>query len=170
MVGPAVAQSGSTPAQPGTGAAWTEYSYPKDGFAASFPIAPNPHKDTQLPDGTAYTVSLSSWNLTLHVANYPEGCSERFNQYLGIVRKTAKEPQDSAGPFRADPTSIKETTVEGYPAVEHIQEVVAAKVKSYERWHCVGTRLYIFTAAWPREQPKPPDVTRIVGSFRLLPK
>ena len=170
---PAVDQSASSPTKPGTEIRWSEYAYPKDGFAASFPYAPSPHKDDQVPDGTAYSVSLSGWGLTLHVANYPEGCSERFAQYLSIVRNATKEPQDRdrvKSGFRGDPASVKEIMVDGYPAVEHVQEVIALREESYERWHCVGSRFYIFSATWPREQAKPSEVTRIVNSFRLLPK
>ena len=47
---------------------WKEYAYPIDGFAITLPDAPNPHKDTQLPDGTAYTVHLPGEHyVTLHV-------------------------------------------------------------------------------------------------------
>jgi hypothetical protein len=172
---PAVAQPDSRRPKSSQGAQWSEYVYSDDGFAAKFPYSPNAHKDTQVPDGAVYTLSLAGFTLTLHVANYPEGCSERFTRYVGIVRKTSKQLQDGTieaaqGGFRVDPTTIREIIVAGYPAVEHEQEVISSKLKNYERWQCVGTRLYIFSAHWPQEQPKPPDVTRIVSSFRLVSK
>jgi hypothetical protein len=172
---PALAQTsppGSTSSQqPG----WKEYVYPNDGFAVAFPSAPNAHKDSQVPDGNAYTLSLKDVGVSLHVANYPDGCAERFAQYVGTVRKAMKQLHDgtldvSRSGFRPDPASVKETMVSGFPATEYEQEVLQSGQKDYERWSCVGTRLYIFTALWPRERPKPRDVTRIVDSFRLLPK
>jgi hypothetical protein len=168
-----VAQSGKPISS--LGAQWKEYVYSNDGFAATFPYPPTPHKDTQVPDGTAYTVALSRTSLTLHVANYAEGCKERFTRYVDVVRQTSKQLQDGTldsaqSDFRPDVSSIKEILVGGYLAIEHEQEIKSLKQKSYERWQCVGTRLYIFTTSWPREQPRPPDLARVVTSFRLLPK
>src|SRR5450759_1928935 len=79
----AVAQSDGGKLKPARETDWREYAYPTDGFAAKFPYAPTPHKDTQVPDGTAYTVSLPGSTFTLHVANFAEGCSARFTQYVG---------------------------------------------------------------------------------------
>jgi hypothetical protein len=154
---------------------WKEYVYANDGFAATFPVAPNAHKDSQVRDGTAYTLSFKDAQITLHVVNYPNGCGEAFAQYVGMVRKTMQQLREgtldqSQSGFRGDPASVKEFALGGFPAIEHEQEVLQSGEKDYERWNCVQKRLYIFTAAWPRQRPKPMDVIRIVDSFRLLPR
>ena len=158
-----------SPNSPKAQAQWSEYVFQKDGFAARFPNAPSPHKDSSVPDGTAYTMTLPGSRLTLHVANYPEGCRERFADYVAVVKNT-KKSQDDEGKFLADPKSIREMVVGGYPAIEHEQIIKASQLRSYERWQCVGQRFYIFTAVWSQDEPRPPEVARIVESFRLLPK
>ena len=154
---------------------WKEYLYPDEGFAILAPDAPNHHKSSQVSDGTVYVFSLKDHSAALTVANFSNGCSAAFTQYLSSVRTTMKQLKEgtldtSKSGFRPDPSSVKELTVGGYPASEYQQEILKTGQMDYERWLCVGKRLYIFAAAWPRGLPRPVDVNRIADSFRLLPK
>ena len=38
--------------------AWKEYVYSENGFAITLPGDPHPHKSSQMPSGTAYSVQL----------------------------------------------------------------------------------------------------------------
>src|SRR5437016_10909986 len=62
---------------------WKEYVYAVDGFAMTLPKPPvPPHKDSQMPDGTAYSVHLSDeLTVGLHVGNFPDGCAQVFDAY-----------------------------------------------------------------------------------------
>ncbi len=154
---------------------WKEYVYPDDGFAILAPDAPGRHKSSQVSDGNAYVFSLTDHSAALTVANFPNGCSAAFTQYLTSVRTTMKQLKEgtldaSKTGFRPDPSSVKEITVGGYPASEYQQEVLKTGQMDYERWLCVGKRLYVLVAAWPRGAARPADVDRIANSLRLLPK
>jgi hypothetical protein len=168
-----IAQTSSPKSKSGQEQQWKEYVYPNDGFAIKFPYAPTPHKDSQVPDGTAYTISSPVYDLSLHVANVQDGCASAFSQYLNLVRRLVKQLREgtldqSQSDFRVDASSAKEITVGGYPAVEYEQEVKKSKRNDYERIQCVNKKLYMFTALWAADQSKPADVKRIVDSFRLL--
>lgn len=63
--------------------------------------------------------------------------------------------------IQADLSTLREVTAGGYPAVENEHD---------DRIQCVGKKLYIFTATWPTGSTKPPELSRIINSFRLLPK
>lgn len=155
---------------------WSEFVSEKDGFAMMLPEAPSPHKDTQLADGTAYTVHLrGNVTLTLHVGIFPEGCGDVFNKHLAAVKEDIPQAKQSkptkTDQFRRlDISSVREFKAAGYPAVEYEQEVTDSqgKVRFYQRLECVDKRLYIFGAAWPAGSPKSADVTRAVDSFRLV--
>jgi hypothetical protein len=154
---------------------WKEFLYPEDGFAILAPDAPNRHKSAQVSEGTAYVFSLTDHSAALTVANFSNGCSAAFTQYLTSVRTSMKQLKEgtldaSKTGFRPDPSSVKELTVGGYPASEYQQEVLKTGQMDYERWLCVGKRLYILVASWPRGLPRPADVNRMADSFRLLPK
>lgn len=155
---------------------WKEYVYANDGFAITLPAAPHPHKDSQMADGTAYTIYLPrDLSVTLHVGNFSAGCADVFREYLSTVKRTYSQAKDGAWTnskpsFRVDLSSVREIKIAGYPAVEYEQEIAAAKgtFKDYERVQCVDKKLYILTATWPIGPPKSADLTRVINSFRLL--
>src|ERR1039457_2189576 len=54
-------------AQNSSGTKWKEYIYSDNGFAITLPSDPHPHKSSQMPDGTAYSVQLpTGTGLSLH--------------------------------------------------------------------------------------------------------
>ena len=59
--------------------------------------------------------------------------------------------------------------VGGYPAVESERDT-ETKPRSYDRTQCVGTKLFVFSTRWPSGSTKPPEISRVINSFRILKK
>ena len=55
----------------------------------------------------------------------------------------------------------------GFDAVELVQQVPNGNM-DYERWICSPGRLYVVTSEWNASEQQPPEIERIVASFRLL--
>ena len=151
-------------------ASWKEYTYPADNFAVSLPAAPNPHKDAQFPDVnmTVYT----SGGVTLRAEDAPHGCDSAISDQLKMLEefKSGRSRPSVAQPqFQLNLSSVRQGSVEGRPFLE-FEQTVQASTNDYERWYCVGRKLYVFSAAWPVGQARPESLERIVRSFRLLNK
>jgi hypothetical protein len=168
------AQTGTPPPKTAPKDEWHEYVYPTDGFAFTVPVAPQPHKDGQLKDGTAYRVQLPRLTVSLHVGNYPQGCEDVFKEYLGYARRSVGDAGrariDRAGRiFRTDPSTIREFNYGGHAAVEYEQEITieGTSTMDYELFINVDKRLFVLTATWDHGA-RPPELTRVIRSFRLL--
>jgi hypothetical protein len=87
-----------------------------------------------------------------------------------MVRSAKDGTLDAAGAgIHDDQFTLREVTAGGYPAVETEREL-KSQSRYYDRIQCVGKKLYTFTATWPQGSNKPPELSRIVDSFRLLTK
>lgn len=161
---------------------WIEYTFPNDGFAITLPERVDPHEDKTLSTATftaftvttpyAYTVHLDQGLvLTLHVVTFPGGCSDFISQFQSLIRGSKDGTVDTAKMgIHLDP-SERDSVIEvgGYPAVEGERET-ETKSRSYDRTQCVGTKLFVFSTRWPSGSTKPPQVSRVINSFRILKK
>jgi hypothetical protein len=159
---------------------WEEYAYPNDGFAITLPERAQPHEDRTLSVATfkaftvttpyAYTVHLSQdLVLTLHVVTFPKGCANFFNQYRDMIRsaKRGTLDTDKMG-IRLEPSEADgETEAGGYAALEAERDN-GSKDHSYDRTQCVEKKLYVFSTVWPIGSKMPPEIGRIIASFRVL--
>lgn len=180
LVGPGLVAAQSPPTKDHQ-LQWKEYAYPNDGFAITLPRRADPHEDSTLPKSTfkaftvsstqAYTLGLSPDRpIALHVVTFPDGSLDFFSQYRSLVRSANDGTLDAAGAgIHDDPFTLREVTAGGYPAVETEREL-KSQSRYYDRIQCVGKKLYTFTATWPKGSTKPPELSRIVDSFRLLTK
>jgi len=146
---------------------WKEYVYSENGFAITLPGDPHPHKSSQMPNGTAYSVELPDGaGFSLHTMEANDRCVDSVRSQSDIY---AKNKADSAGAksngFKA--ISFREVTGSGYTGVEFVQQVPTGKI-DYERWVCGPHRLYVFASAWNPGGSEPKELRRIVDSFRVI--
>lgn len=148
---------------------WKEYVYADSGFAITLPSDPHPHKSSQMPNGTAYSVSLSGGvGFSLHTMEVADHCTDALKQQSELY---ASHQHDSgaAGSNGFKAISFRQLKGNGYDAIEFIQQVPNGKM-DYERWVCSPHRLYVFASDWNLSEQQPPEIERIVESFRLLTK
>jgi hypothetical protein len=144
-------------------AEWKEYVFPADRFALTAPSAPNPHRDVIFKDATAYTVNLPTTDegVTLRVMHEPHDCST----YLGELKSgtlAGKQPG-------VDRSSVKDISINAHPGVQYEWRVNPARVIQ-ERYYCVDNQFYAFAIDHPSNRPLSPQATRLLASFRLIPK
>ena len=159
--------SAAVSAQTSPAAKWKEYVYPDNGFAITLPSDPHPHKSSQMPNGTAYSVQLpTGTGLSLHTMQVAGDCNNALDKQAELYaeHKNGAAPAESSG-FKV--SSFRRVKGDGYDAVELIQQVPDGKM-DYERWVCAPHRLYVFVSEWSPSDRQPPDIMRIVDSFRLL--
>ncbi|HEY6371996.1 MAG TPA: hypothetical protein VIX37_15570 [Candidatus Sulfotelmatobacter sp.] len=140
---------------------WKEYVYPQNSFAITLPSDPHPHKSTQMPNGMAYSVPLSSgarFSLVTEEAN--DKCVDTVRGQLDNAKNTAE-----ARGFTV--ISFREVEGTGYAGVEFVQKVPTGKI-DYERWTCAAKRLYVFASDWDPGESEPKELRRIVDSFRIV--
>lgn len=129
---------------------WKEYSYPEDGFAITLPTPPNTHPDRNIPNATAYSVSLTpDFAFTLRVVRESRDCS----LVLGKLR--------TANP------SVKDVTIDGHPGVEYESDVSTERVVRL-RYYCLNGRTYILAVNRERNSLLLPAAAKIINSFRLV--
>lgn len=153
-------------AQNNSATKWKEYVYSDNGFAMTLPSDPHPHKSSQMPNGTAYTVQLQAGvALSLHSMQAAD-CNYALDKQAELYaeHKNGAASAESNG-FKV--FSFRRVKGDGYNAVELVQQVPNGKM-DYERWICSPVRLYIFTSEWNASEQQPPEIERIVTSFRLL--
>lgn len=138
---------------------WKEYAFAEDGFAITFPAPPHPHPDPKLPDITVYSAFLPSTALvSVRVAHRLRNC----NATLAQLKEGALKGKDGI-----DPSSVKDVSISGYVGTEYQYRFSADRTRS-DSYYCVNERFYVISADWPGAKPRPPDMNRIVKSFRLL--
>jgi hypothetical protein len=154
---------------------WKEYTFPKDSFAITLPERVDAHEDSTLSPATfkAFTVSTtyiytvrvaSGLVLGLHVVTFPGGCSD----FISKLQAAMADPSKLG--IHIDPSeSDKVTEIGGFPAVENERDT-EPKIRSYDRFQCVGNKLYVFSTSWPRGSKMPPEISRAIESFRILQK
>jgi hypothetical protein len=144
--------------------AWREYVYPENSFAITLPTDPHPHKSAQVPNGTAYSVRLSSASFILVTTEANERCVEAVRSQSAMWEKWKNGPLEG---FRG--ISFREVEGPGYTGVEFVQQVPSGSI-DYERWVCGAHHMYVFASQWGSSKSKPNDLRRIVDSFRILTK
>lgn len=150
------------------GEQWKDYSYPENEFTITLPSDPHPHASSQMPNGTAYTVSLSTGGLSLHTMKAVENCEEGLKAQKQLyASRNAGSAKTASGGFKA--IYFRNITGVDYNAIEFLQQVPNGRM-DYERWICGEHRLFVIVASWNSGQQQPRELERIVKSFRLLPK
>lgn len=143
--------------------AWKEYVYSENGFAITLPSDPHPHKSSQMPNGTAYSVPLSNGaGFSLHTMEANDTCVNAVQSERATYEKNKDAPPSG---FRA--ISFREVGGAGFTGVEFVQQVPDGKI-DFERWVCGSHRLYVFASAWSPRESEPKELRRIVDSFRIL--
>jgi hypothetical protein len=103
---------------------------------------------------------------SLHTMEVADNCTDALKQQSELY---ASHKNDSAGAesngFKA--ISFRQLRGNGYDAIEFIQRVPNGKM-DYERWVCAPHHLYVFASDWNPSEQQPPEIKRIVESFRLL--
>ncbi len=147
---------------------WKEYVYPDNGFAITLQSDPHPHKSSQMPDGTAYSVSLSNGaGFSLHTMHAASNCEQVALDAQAEIFSKRKADSSAAQSNGFRPVSFKRIDGDGYKAVEFVQQVPNGHM-DYERWICASDRLYVLVCSWSPGQQEPKELGRIVKSWRLL--
>ena len=147
---------------------WKEYVYSDNGFAVTLPSDPHPHKSSEMPNGTAYSVQLTTGaRLSVHTMQTAD-CNYALDKQAELYteHKTGAATAESNG-FKV--FSFRRVKGNGYDAIELVQQVPNGEM-DYERWICSPGRLYVITSGWNASEQQPPEIERIVASFRLLTK
>jgi hypothetical protein len=148
---------------------WKEYVYSENEFAITLPDDPHPHKSSQMPNGTAYSVQLSNGSgFSLLTMEANDRCVDAVRNQSNVY---AKNKADSAATqssgFKA--ISFRDVTGSGYTGVEFVQQVPTGKI-DYERWVCGPHRLYVLASAWNPGESEPKELRHVVDSFRVITK
>jgi len=135
--------------------AWREYTYPKEKFAITFPYAPETHPHRQYPEQTVYTVRF----IQDVVLNIYGGLAPNCKANLKDVVQ-----QNSRVFAMPEPTEIHMGL--GITAFE-------LKGKQGNRWRyarfwCGDQRAFSAVAGGPEGTGKPPEIQRILDSFRII--
>jgi hypothetical protein len=145
--------------------AWKEHIYSENGFAITLPGDPAPHKSSQLPNGTAYSVPLSNGaRFALHAMEAGDNCVNAVHSQSDTYEKNKSAPPSG---FKA--ISFRVVNGPGYSGVEFVQQVPSGKI-DYERWVCGPRRLYVLVSDWNPGESEPKELQRIVDSFRIVSK
>jgi hypothetical protein len=142
---------------------WKEYRYPADQFAITFPSAPTPHPDPQLPNTNTYTAA----GVSVRVTRAAEGCDWAVDKMFDGIGQTLSgktKPDDNRILIAS---SVKNGTDHGHRYVEFSQGTQSGIIH-YERWLCGDAKLYVIATEWPDGVSMPPDTARILASFHLL--
>ena len=144
---------------------WKTYSYPADGFSASYPSAPNLQKQNVPTDAgsfelRAYLAQEGEAALFVGVCDYGSAVAGRSSD---TVLEGAKEGAVSNVKGRL--ISEKKITLGTYPGVEFEAENSTTHFSA--RVYLVGTTLYQTLTAAPLGQPYP-GTTRFLDSFQLI--
>lgn len=125
-------------------------------------MVPTPHDSPALPGATAYTIPLKGTDsgVVLRVKKGAADCASVISR----LKQSAKNGATS----EADPSSVKDLSIDGHPGVEYRW----AKNDIYthlERFYCGDGRIYVFSVNWRSAESFPVEATIILDSFRLLP-
>lgn len=152
-----------TPAAPG----WKPYSYPADGFTASFPTAPDVKKESLPTDA-------GSFELRSYIAQDGD-----VAMFVGVCdygsKTTGKDPdtllqgaKDGAlENSKSKLVSEKKITFGIYPGLAY--EAESGEAHFSARIYIVGGILYQTLVVFPLGKPYA-DATRFLDSFQLIPR
>ena len=144
---------------------WQEYKYPENGFAITLPGDPHPHKSTQMPHGTAYTVTFSGGSgLSIHTMPAAGTCTQLLDSQAANAKRSMRSGSQVKG-FKL--TWFNDVEGSGYKGFELVQQVPNGQM-DYERWVCGAHRLFVFGSQWKPGEKQPEEISRIVNSFHLL--
>jgi hypothetical protein len=148
-------------------AQWQTYSYPADGFSASFPSAPQLSKNSVPTDsGTfelrAYLGEDSDAAVYVGVCDYGSAVQGRDPQ---AVLKGARE--GAVGNVKAHVLTTSSITLGIYPGTQFEAENDSMHFSA--RVFLVGTTLYQTLIAWDLQHPYP-NTARFMDSFQLIPR
>ena len=146
---------------------WKSYSYPADGFSASFPSEPGMQKKNVPTDKgsfelRAYLVEDGRAALYVGVCDYGTAISDRTPDQ---VLQGAK--QGAINNVKAHLLREKAVTLGSYPGVEF--EAENDTMHFYARIYLVGTTLYQTLIAAPLGSPYV-SATTFLDSFQLIPR
>jgi hypothetical protein len=134
---------------------WTEFSFPKFGFAALFSKAP-----AESPVGRDQRNFLNDLGNTAYLVSVLEKAAANQN-WQKLVEAYAK---GSGGKVRTQ----RPATLAGRPGVEAITDDEANNISSLVHMIVVGNRLYQVVSAGPKGHETSVDAYRFRDSFRLL--
>jgi hypothetical protein len=142
---------------------WKTYSYPSDGFSASFPSEPQlTKKDVPAGTGTRelriYLANDDPAGMMVGVGDYG---AEAAGQDPNVLLQIAKNK------ISYSPLKEKKITLSGYPGLE--LEGEGDSIHYIIRIFFVGTILYQMQVAYPSDTPYA-SATRFLDSFRLIPR
>lgn len=138
---------------------WKEYTFPTDGFAITLPKEPTAHSEAGLSDTTVYSAPIgSNAKVSLHVVHKDLDCAATISQLKDDAR---------AGKGDIDSASVKDVTLGKYQGVGYDWKM-SSDLDGYELTYCTHSRIYAFSAGWPRSNPRPAALARVLKSFRLL--
>jgi len=139
--------------------AWKEYTFPTDGFAITLPTEPTAHAEAGLPDTTVYSASIGpNAKVSLHVLHKDMDCAATISELKNGAR---------AGKGNIDSSSVKDVTLGKYRGVGYDWKM-SSDLQGYELTYCTDGSIYAFSAGWPRKNPRPSALARVLKSFRLL--
>ena len=133
---------------------WKEYVDLENGFAIRLPAAPDIWKDPTHPS-THYTLHVTSDTIiNVLVMREVKDCPALLTYYADSARQLG------------GPSSVRDISVDGHQGFEIVPS--AEGDSGYTRSLCANEKFYTLAASWLRGDPKPPVVTRILDSFRIL--
>jgi hypothetical protein len=156
------------PPQPAQAAEWKSYSFPVDGFSASFPTEPAKQKQSVATAAGAfelrtYLAASDAVALYIGVCDYGEAAKEGDPD---AVLEGAKK--GAVSNVNAHLIDSKKVTLGIYPGVA-FEAKAAEGTHFFGRIYLVGTILYQVFVALPSDRPYP-DTTRFLDSFQLIPR
>jgi hypothetical protein len=142
---------------------WKTYSYPEDGFSASFPSEPELTKK-DVPAGAG------NRELRIYLANDdPAGMMVGVGDYG--AEAAGQDPnvllQNAKNKITYTPLSEKKITLSGHPGLE--LEGEGDSIHYIIRLYFVGTILYQMQVAYPSDTPYA-SAKRFLDSFKLIPR
>lgn len=146
---------------------WQTYSYPPDGFSASFPAAPQLSKQN-IPT-SAGTFELRGYLVDLGTVAFYVGVNDYGTAVSGRDPQTvlAGAMNGAVSNVKAHVLSTQKVTLGVYPGVTFEAENDSLHFSG--RIYLVGSTLYQTFAANPLG-PVNPDAARFLDSFQLIPR
>jgi hypothetical protein len=160
-------QPPGTQVAPPQAAEWKTYSFPAEGFSASFPAQPIEQKQTVPTDAGTFelhTYIAASDVVALYVGVCDYGDAARGGDPDAIL-EGAKN--GAVSNVHAHLVNSKKLSLGVYPGVE--LEAAADGAHLYGRIFLVGGILYQVFVALPSDRPYP-DTIRFLDSFQVIPR
>lgn len=144
---------------------WQTYSYPADGFSASFPAQPEPQKQSVNTAAgpfelRSYPVAVGPWAVYVGVCDYGAAVNGRDPQTM-----LSGAQQGALNNTKAHLISSSKVTLGTYPGLAFEAESDSAHFSV--RIYFVGSTLYQTLVASPLGQPYA-EAARFLDSFQLI--